>query len=235
MATYVLIHGGWHGGWCWKKVVQILRGAGHEVYAPTLTGTGDRFHLGSKNVNMSTHIQDIIATIEYEDLDNVILVGHSYGGLPVVGASEKIPNRLSHIVLLDAAVPQHGKAYKDISPDFYQYLKAITDAQGDGWLIPIPEGADFGIADPKDSAWAMSKLTAGGCMAALEEPISISDPAALALPRTYLICTKNGVQSDSIRFVEMPLRPNWKVRNIESGHDAMVDVPNQLAEMLMSL
>lgn len=148
-------------------MAQILRNAGHEVFTPTLTGTGDRFHLGSASVTMSTHIQDIVATIEFEDLNDVVLVGHSYGGLPVIGASDKVPSRISHIVLLDAVVAKDGESFKDISPDFYQYMKSLADTHGNGWLIPIPEGADLGIADPADAAWAMSKLTAAGCMNAL--------------------------------------------------------------------
>lgn len=216
-------------------MARILRNAGHEVFTPTLTGTADRLHLGSPNVTMTTHIQDIVATIEFEDLRDVVLVGHSYGGLPVIGASDKIPDRLSHIVLLDACVAKNGESFKDISPDFYQYVKSLADTYGDGWLIPIPENADMGITDPKDLAWVTSKLTAAGSMNTLHEPITLTNPHALSLPRTYVICTQNGTQSDFVRYIEKPLKPNWTVRYLESGHDAMVTVPEEFANLILNL
>src|SRR5438128_128006 len=104
MATFVLVHGAWHGGWCWKRVTPLLRAAGHEVYATTLTGLGERVHLASPNVGLALHVQDVVGVLEYEDLRDVILVGHSYGGIVISGVADRVPERLRHLVYLDALV-----------------------------------------------------------------------------------------------------------------------------------
>lgn len=114
MATFVLVHGSSHGGWCWKKIIPLLRKYGHEVFAPTLTGLGERSHLVSKDIGLDTHILDILQVLIYEDLDNVILVGHSYGGLVVGGVAEKVPDRIKRLVYLDAYIPQDNKSAFDI-------------------------------------------------------------------------------------------------------------------------
>lgn len=234
MATFVLVHGGWHGGWCWKKVVPLLRAMGHLVYTPTLTGLGERAHLRSKNVSMAIQIQDIVGMIEYEDLEDVILVGHSYGGLVVAGVSGRIPQHLSHIVFLDAIVPENGQSFKDIYPDYFQYLKKVSDLQGDGWLIPIPDG-NFGVSDPEDLTWMRSKLTPGNALSALEEPIVLTNPKALDLPRTYILCNENGVESDFAKFAASAPIKGWRVRELVTGHDAMITAPEELTSILLGL
>ena len=110
MATYVLVHGAWHGGWCWQRVTPLLRAAGHEVLTPTLTGLGERSHLANSAIDLNTHIQDVVNVLEYEDLRKVILVGHSYGGMVITGVSERVPERLTHLVYLDAFVPRDGQS-----------------------------------------------------------------------------------------------------------------------------
>src|SRR5437763_6310667 len=102
MATYVLVHGAWHGGWCWQRVTPLLRAAGHEVYTPTLTGLGERAHLGTPDVGLATHVEDIVTMLEYEDLTDVVLVGHSYAGMVITGVAHAVPSRLTHLVYLDA-------------------------------------------------------------------------------------------------------------------------------------
>ena len=114
MATFVLVHGSSHGGWCWKKIIPLLRKYGHEVFAPTLTGLGERSHLVSKDIGLDTHILDILQVLIYEDLDNVILVGHSYGGLVVGGVAEEVPDRIKRLIYLDAYIPQDNKSAFDI-------------------------------------------------------------------------------------------------------------------------
>src|SRR5258708_4241557 len=118
MATFVLVHGMWHGGWCWKKVAPLLRGAGHEVCVITLTGLGERAHLRHPDIGMNTHVQDVVGVLEYEDLSNVLLIGHSLGGIMVPAVAERIPERLAHIVNLDGPIPIDGKSVKDILPDY---------------------------------------------------------------------------------------------------------------------
>ena len=115
-ATFVLVHGAWHGGWCWSRVAPLLRGAGYPVFAPTLTGLGERLHLLTPQVDLDTHVRDITSLLDYEDLHNVILVGHSYGGMVISGVAETAGTRLAQLVYLDAFLPENGKALKDYSP-----------------------------------------------------------------------------------------------------------------------
>src|SRR5262249_14497470 len=136
MITYVLVHGAWHGGWCWKKVTPLLRASGYAVFTPTLTGLGERSHLLSPEVSLHTHIQDVVAVVEYEDLREVMLVGHSYGGMVITGVAERVPARLSQLVYLDAFVPEHGQALLDLhSPDERARFQELARTQGEGWRI----------------------------------------------------------------------------------------------------
>src|SRR5687768_18076653 len=116
MATFVLVHGAFVGGWCWRWVAPYLRGAGHDVYCPTLTGSGERVHLASPRVDLATHVEDVVNVLHYEDLRGVVLVGHSYGGMVITGAAERVSERLARLVYLDAFVPQDGQALADLLP-----------------------------------------------------------------------------------------------------------------------
>ena len=146
MATFVLVHGAWHGGWCWKKVTPLLRAAGHEVYTPTLTGLGERAHLLTREVDLDTHIRDIINVLEYEELRDVILVGHSYAGMVIAGVADRVPARLAHLVYLDAFVPRDGQASLSLSPpELEAHLRAQALAEGDGWRVPAPPAAWYGV------------------------------------------------------------------------------------------
>jgi len=234
MTTFVLVHGAWHGGWCWKKVVPLLRAAGHAVYTPTLTGVGERAHLRSQNVGMATLIQDIVSVIEYEDLEDVVLLGHSYGGMMVVGVSDRIPQRLSHLVFLDALVPENGQSLKTMSPDYYKELKALHDAEGGDWYAPVPDW-NFGVTDPEDLKWLRSKLTPASPLPTLEDPITLTNPQALALPRTYILCNENGVKSGFAGFAESASAKGWRVVEVNTGHDAMISAPEELTSILIAL
>ena len=136
-AAYVLVHAAWHGGWCWKKVAPLLRARGHEVHTPTLTGLGDRAHLINQEIGLETHIQDVVNVLEYEDLNRVILVGHSSSGAVVTGVAERAQERLAHVVYLDAFVPDDGQSLMDlIPPDRRQGMEQRVQAEGKGWLLP---------------------------------------------------------------------------------------------------
>src|SRR5829696_5503835 len=134
MATFVLVHGAFVGGWCWRWVAPYLRGAGHDVYNPTLTGHGERVHLASPRVDLETHIEDVVNVLRYEDLSGVVLVGWSYGGMVVAGAADRAPERVSHIVYLDSDVPRDGDTSAPRSA--HAKLEALARAHGDGWRVP---------------------------------------------------------------------------------------------------
>jgi pimeloyl-ACP methyl ester carboxylesterase len=130
-ATYVLVHPAWHGGWCWKKVVPLLRAQGHDVHTPTLTGLGERSHLASPDIGLETHIQDIVHVLKYEDLGRVILVGHSSSGAVITGVADRVPEQLAHVVYLDAFMPDDGQSLMDlIPPDRRQGMEQRVQAEG---------------------------------------------------------------------------------------------------------
>src|SRR4029450_13175141 len=139
MTTYLLVHGGWVGGWIWNRVAPILRKAGHDVFTPTLTGLGERAHLANPDIDLATHIQDVVSVLEFEDLKRVVLVGHSYGGMVITGVAERTAERLNHLVYLDAFVPRDGQSVADlVSPELAASFEEGVRLSGDGWRIPPP-------------------------------------------------------------------------------------------------
>src|SRR5579862_3596560 len=156
MKTFVLVHGAWHGGWCYSRVARTLRAAGHEVYTPTLTGLGERSHLSHATINLSTHIQDIVNVVLWEDLREVILCGHSYGGMVVTGVAEAACDRIRALVYLDAFVPERdGDSISSLLAASGQ-SNALPGIQAEGWSIsPIPAEA-FNV-NARDRAWVDSK------------------------------------------------------------------------------
>ena len=135
MATFVLVHGGWHRGWCWQKVIPFLEEAGHEVYAPTLTGLAERASELSPNVGLDTHIQDIVGELLEKNLHEVILVGHSYGGMVITGVVDAVPERIAHLVYFDTFVPRDGESIADVVPLLKYVLRKQAQAHGDGWRV----------------------------------------------------------------------------------------------------
>ena len=177
MATFVLVHGATAGGWIWRSVPSLLRAAGQDVYTPTLTGLGERRHLFSPDITMETHILDVLNVLIFEDLHHVILVGHSYGGAVITGVAERAAERLSHLVYLDAFVPQDGEAVKDL------YDPPVVDALAEHYLNGgkgSPEGA-AATEDPRFTAHPLKTFV---------HPLQLKNKAAAALPRTYIFCTE---------------------------------------------
>ena len=151
MATFVLVHGAWHGGWCYGRVAKLLRSAGHEVYTPAHTGVGERAHLADYHITLATHVHDVANVIEYENLSDVILCGHSYGGMVITGVAASLGERIKSLVYLDAFVPEDGQSLFDlIEPDMVNQFLNLARTMS-GRLPPIPAAA-FNV-NPKDAAW----------------------------------------------------------------------------------
>ena len=146
--TFVLVHGAWHGGWCWRRVADLLQARGHKVFTPTLTGLADRSHLMSASINLDTHITDIVNLFAWENIDNAMLVGHSYGGWPISGAIEKLEKRVSSIVYLDAFMPTNGQCGLDVQTPENRARMEAMHARGE-FRLPIPPAASFNVADRK--------------------------------------------------------------------------------------
>ena len=234
MATYVLVHGAFHGAWCWNQVAPLLWGAGHEVYAPTLIGLGERSHLARPDVGLATHVQDVVNVLEYEDLHRVVLVGHSYGGMVIAGVADHAPGRLAHLVYVDAVVPEDGQAGVDLLPaERRDAILGQPRAAAEEWLVPAPRPEFFGVTDEADLAWVRPRLVPQP-LRTFTEPHRLRHPEAPPPPRTYIACTGLGASPTSRPFAERARAdPSWRYRELATGHDAMVTLPRELARLLL--
>lgn len=238
MATFVLIHGAWHGGWCWQKLLPYLRTAGHEVYTPTLTGLGERSHLLSSAIDLTCHIQDVVNVLIYQDLENVILVGHSYGGMVITGVGGKCPERLSQLVYLDAFVPKNGQSATDQMSTTSTILARAGEqsAQNNEGLPPPPLEA-MGVTDPADVKWMQERMGPHP-IKTLTETLHLRNNAAEELARTFISCTvEQTKRMPAIAKVAERVRgeTGWRYIELETGHDAMITVPKDLAQILADL
>jgi pimeloyl-ACP methyl ester carboxylesterase len=231
IGTYVLVHGAWHGGWCWAKVARLLRDAGHEVYTPTLTGLGERAHLARPEVDLETHIQDVVAMLEAEELRQVTLVGHSYGGMVISGVAARTTGRIGHLVYLDAFVPETGKSLLDYLGERAAAMREAAVAHGEGWKLPSFPPERFGVTSQRDTEWLNKHLVAQP-LRTFEQPL----PAAGGdkLKRSYVYCSKPAMGTFD-QFAER-LRDDrkWTFHDVKTGHDAMVTAPGEIAKILMA-
>jgi pimeloyl-ACP methyl ester carboxylesterase len=225
-STFVLVHGAWHGGWCWKKVSPLLRAAGHTVYTPTLTGLGERSHLLTRDVGLDTHITDVAAVLEYEDLHNVILVGHSYAGMVITGVADKAADRIAQLVYLDAFLPENGKTGSDYGRKF----PPITETS---WHDPAPAAPQaWGVTDEADVAWVKARLSdmPRKCM---QQPIQLTNAAARSIKGTFILCTKPSQFAES---GERAKQRGYRYQELMSGgHDVMISQPKALVGALLEL
>ena len=242
-ATFVLVHGAWAGAWIWKKVIPLLRAAGHDVYATTATGLGDRVHLADPAIDLDVYITDVVNVLEYEDLTDVTLVGWSFGGLIITGVAEQVPERLAQLVYLDAAVPADGETgyagYTDEGIGF-EY-RAGVEAGRPGFEVVHAGVEEFVRAltkDPADAEWLLAKLVPQP-MATQTQPIRLGNPAAAALPRAFVLCTEGkgtAAEDPFVAFVErVRSDPGWRVVELADNHLAPVNAPQATAEALLSL
>lgn len=224
--TFVLVHGAWHGGWCWTKLSPLLRAAGHNVFAPTLTGLGERSHLLTRDVGLDTHITDIANVLEYEDLHDVVLVGHSYAGMVITGAADKAADRIAQLVYLDAFLPENGKSGTD-------YGRKIPPATDEAWHDPSPATPEnLGVTDERDVAWMKARLTdmPRKCML---EPLHLTNGATSSIKGTFILCTKVGPFAEAGERAKQ--RGYRYLELLSGGHDVMVSQPNALAKTLLDL
>jgi pimeloyl-ACP methyl ester carboxylesterase len=230
--TYILVHGAWHGSWCWKRVRAALQSAGHNVFTPTLAGLGERSHVNSAAVDLSTHIADVVNLIKWEELSDVVLCAHSYGGSVISGVADQIPDRIRALVFLDAFLLENGESLMDILPsEVAQAVRDQAEATGEGWKVnPIPAHI-FGVRDSRDAAWVDAQCTPQA-IATFEERIKLTGNLKHIQDIAYLFpseCHPNLLVSH-----ERARSKGWKSRTVHnSGHELMIDHPQELAEFLL--
>jgi pimeloyl-ACP methyl ester carboxylesterase len=224
-STFVLVHGAAHGGWCWQRVADRLIAKGHRVFAPTLTGLCERSHLLNDKVDLTTHVNDVVNEIKWKDLDQVVLVGHSYGGMVITGVAEQVGSRLASIVYVDAFLPNDGQSMLD-----------VVNQYAPGWTPPAGpfSGADFAAfmeVNEKDRAWVASKLTEQPPGTATEK-LRVSG-AFLRVPRKSFIGVMKGEQPFFKAVADRYATDSaWQVHQVDCGHDVMIDKPDELTAIL---
>jgi pimeloyl-ACP methyl ester carboxylesterase len=235
MTSYLLVHGAWHGGWCWKRVARLLRAAGHEVFTPTLTGLGERAHLIDANIGLDTHVQDVLGVLECEDLRGVVLVGHSYAGMVISGVAEAAAGRLAHLVYLDAFVPEDGQSLADFQrPETLTMFLERTRTEGEGYKLPSFPAVEFGITNEEDLAWVGQRLTPHPMKTKLDT-VRIANPKAADIPRTYIYCNNPAIGPFGQFADRLRGNKSWRYRELATGHDAMITEPEHLADLLLEL
>lgn len=233
--VFVLVHGAFHGGWCWQKVSKKLRAKGDVVYTPTLSGLAEHKNTLNSEIDLNTHITDIVNLIVMEDLHNVVLVGHSYAGAVIAGVADRIPERLSKLVFLDAMLIKNGQSALDVSPvDIRKYFVKATTEFDKGLSIPFFTADFFGVKNAADLKWLNARL-ANQPFKTFSQRLVLNHPYGNHLPLTYIACTSPELRAIK-GFADMAKSSkNWKYLELNTGHDAMITMPVELAQMLQAL
>jgi pimeloyl-ACP methyl ester carboxylesterase len=228
MGTFVLVHGAWHGAWCWRRVARLLRSAGHEVFTPTLTGVGERSHLLNPAINVDTHILDVVNEMKWQALSNVALVGHSYGGMVISGVAEKMETSIASLIMLDAFMPEDGQAVLDIYPP--ELREPVLAAQRSGATTLPPRAAALFKVNDRDRAWVDAQCTPQPIQCWLQK-LALTGARERIGKKTYIRAAgypnpyfDSGLATARAR--------NWRTCELPCGHDVMLDMPEQLAEIL---
>jgi pimeloyl-ACP methyl ester carboxylesterase len=233
MATFVLVHGSHSGAWVWQKVSPLLHAQGHTVFSPTLTGLSDRSHLADCGIDLTTHITDVTGLLFYEDLSEVVLVGHSYGGMVITGVAAKIPERLKMLIYLDAYLPEDVQSEFDLLPPEMRTTRQ-ADAAAHGGLTQPPPPAILGVTDPGMADWVKARWTPQP-VATYEERVPNGSARSSALPRAYILCLGGPATTTPgfAPFAEKAKARDWPVRELTAGHMAMLTAPREVADLLL--
>ena len=240
MATFLLVQPAWLGGWCWDKVAIRLRAHGHDVYAPTLTGLGERAHLARPDVGLATHIDDVVSVAEFDDLDDVILVGTSSGGTVITGVANRIPGRIASLVYLDAFVPSDGQCTFDLlPPERRGVLEGLIETEGAGWLLPRLTPAPWPVivrdiwrvTDPADTGWMLPRLRPTPARH-FTEPIRPPGTDAGAIDRTYIRCLQQPAPQFDAAAEAARSDPAWRSVALDTPHLPYVTHPDAVVTAL---
>ena len=224
-STIVIVHGAWGGGWAFREVEQLLRDSGYQVYRPTLTGLGERFHLATPEIDLETHITDIINVLEFEELEDVVLIGHSYGGMVVTGVADRVSDRIRHLVYLDAFVPLDGESVADLAEDFMSRLEASGATAGSDFVKPV--WVEPGSPPPTDVPHPLKTLT---------DPIRLGGPPGHDIPVSYIITRDSPGAADSFDPSLARAREfGWTIYELVADHNPQWSRPGELAALLATI
>lgn len=235
MTSIVLVHGAWGGAWVWQRVLAPLRAAGSAVHAVTLTGCGDRVHLRTPGIDLSVHVQDVLGLIEAEELDDVLLVGHSYAGIVITAAAARLqreqPGRLAGLVYVDAQLPLPGESWSSLH-DAGVRAQREAQARAHGGALPPPDPEVFGLAGA-DRAWLLRRSVPHP-FGAYHDPVDYDAALPAALPRTYVACTAPVFPTAAPHHARVRTLPGWRVVEMATGHFPMVTEPQALVDVVLA-
>ena len=242
MSTFVLVHPAWFGSWCWQDVTPRLRAAGHDVSTPTLTGLGERAHLLNGDIALSTHVDDVINAVMFEDLHDVTLVGNSSGGTVITAVADRIPDRVAGLVYVDAFVPADGESTADlIPPERWQQLAQFSSSEGEGWLLPrwAPMPWDkivrdiWQVTDEAKLLWVIERLRPTP-LTHFTDPVRLVNQDRMRARLVYIRCPVSPAPFDKPAAVAKN-SPDWTYREMQTSHIPFITAPNELAEMLLEV
>ncbi|HJV59375.1 MAG TPA: alpha/beta hydrolase family protein [Albitalea sp.] len=233
MTDFVLVHGAWHGAWCWKRVLPRLWGAGHRAFAVTLSGVGERVHLQSPAITLDTHITDVASVIDAEEMRGAVLVGHSYAGVVITGVADRLsrPDALGHLVYLDAVVPRPGECWSSGHSAETQAARRQAIAS-QGVLLP-PDPSVYGLSGA-DRDWVARRQTSHPG-AVYDAPLDFDPARVQRWPRSFIDCTSPALPTIAAMRQRVRSEPGWNVLEIPTGHDPMISAPDALADALLAL
>lgn len=229
MATFVLVHGAWHGAWCWRRVARLLARNGHEVFTPTLTGLAERAHLLNPAINVDTHILDVVNEMKWQELKDAVLVGHSYGGMVISGVAEKMEKAISSFVMLDAFMPENGQSLIDMQPP--QMREAVLAAERSGATTLPPRPPEFFKVNEKDLAWVHAQCTPQPIQCFLQK-LALTGARERIAKKTYIRAKAYPSPYFDAGLASARAK-NWLTHEVACGHDVMLDMPERLTELLL--
>jgi pimeloyl-ACP methyl ester carboxylesterase len=230
MADFVLVHGAWFGAWCWRRVLPSLWRAGHRAFAVSLTGVGERAHLLSRTITLDTHVDDVAAVIEAEELTGAVLVGHSYAGMVITAVADRLAGRIARLVYVDAVVPASGECWSSTHEEKTRAERRAAIAGGGTLLAPDPKV--FGL-EGADADWVRRRQTPhpGGMY---DEPLAFDEACIARLPRTFVDCTAPALPTIAVMRQRVRAQPGWRIVELKTGHAPMVSAPNDLVAALFA-
>lgn len=235
MSALVLIHGAWHGAWCWRRVLPGLRAAGHGAHAVTLTGVGERAHLLRPDLRLRDHIADVLGLIDAEELgDDLVLVGHSYGGLVMTGVADALLARglkPRHLVYVDAVTPHPGESWSSQHAPETVRARLEAAAQRPDGAMPPPDAAVFGL-DGADRDWVNRRQTPQPA-GVYQDRLDFDAARIATLPRTFIDCTAPALPTIAVMRERVRREPGWQVVELATGHDPMISAPEALVTLLL--
>ena len=233
MTTFVLVHGAWHGSWCWARVRRALVGLGHQVFTPTLCGVGERSHLLSRDIDLQVHVDDVANLIRWEELDDVVLCGHSYGGCVISGAADAVPERIAALVYLDAFLLEEGEGLHDLLPDEQREMQlSLADQYGEGWRVP-PIPAEIFNVNPRDRDWVDRQCTPQP-LATFQQKLGLRGGLS-GVARNHFIFASGWEGTPFTASYRRAKARGWTTSEIACGHDVMLDDPEALVSELLGV